>query len=59
MKKILAVLLLMAFCTVQTTWAGDVIIIGPDGQARYEDYSNNIDVIYAMKENEIKNMKIL
>ena len=37
MKKILTILLLLSFCTVQGTWAGDVIIIGSDGQARYEN----------------------
>ena len=44
MKKILTTLLLLSFCTVQVTCAGDVIIIGSDGQAKYEDESKNIPV---------------
>ena len=44
MKKILSTLLLLTFCTVQSTWAGEVIIIGSDGQARYEDENKNIPV---------------
>ena len=51
MKKILTALLLLTFCTVQGTWAGDVIIIGSDGQARYEDESKNITVSQTVIEN--------
>lgn len=51
MKKILATLLLFTFCTVQGTWAGEVIIIGSDGQARYEDESKNIPVSQKVIEN--------
>ena len=51
MKKILTVLLLLTFCTVQATWAGDIIIIGSDGQARYEDETKNIPVTQNVIEN--------
>ena len=53
MKKILSTLLLLTFCTVQGTWAGDVIIIGSDGQARYEDESKNVPIT----QNDIQNVK--
>lgn len=42
MKRILTVLLLLVFNTSQLTFAGDVIIIGSDGQARYEDERKNV-----------------
>ena len=44
MKKILTTLLLLSFCTVQGTWAGEAIIIGTEGQARYENENKNIPV---------------
>ena len=45
MKKILSILLLLAFCSVQGTFAADVVIIGSDGQARYENENKNIPTI--------------
>ena len=47
MKKILSILLLLTFCTVQISWAGDAIIIGSDGQARYENENKNISYKYS------------
>lgn len=51
MKKVLTTLLLLTFCTAQATMAGDVIIIGSDGQARYEDGRKNIPVTQNVIEN--------
>lgn len=53
MKKILTTLLLLAFCTVQGTLAGEIVIIGSDGQARYEDESKNTEI----GEQDIQNIK--
>ena len=64
MKKILSMLLL-TFCTVQGTFAADVVIIGSDGQARYENSFYNksekkeIDTPQKTKEQSLMNNKIL
>jgi len=57
MKNILTALLLLTFCTVQGTWAGEVIIIGSDGQARYEEESKNIDTKFKKKKKNLKKKK--
>ena len=44
MKKIIATLLLLVFTTNIASFAGEVIVIGSDGQAKYEDESRNIPV---------------
>lgn len=44
MKKIIATLLLLVFTTNIASFAGEVIVIGSDGQARYENESKNIPV---------------
>ena len=44
MKKIIATLLLLVFTTNIASFAGEVIVIGSDGQAKYEYESKNIPV---------------
>lgn len=58
MKKILSILLLLSFCTVQISWAGEAIIIGSDGQARYENDKNDVIMEKSVKtEGDSKNME--
>lgn len=45
MKKIIATLLLLVFTTNIASFAGEVIIIGSDGQARYENEDLNTPVV--------------
>ncbi len=45
MKKIIATLLLLVFTTNVASFAGEVIVIGSDGQARYENEDLNIPVV--------------
>ena len=45
MKKIIAILLLFVFTTNVASFAGEVIVIGSDGQARYENEDLNIPVV--------------
>ena len=45
MKKIIATLLLLIFTSNIATFAGEVIIVGSDGQARYEKEDLNTEVV--------------
>ena len=45
MKKIIATLLLLVFTTNVVSFAGEVIVIGSDGQARYENEDLNTAVV--------------
>lgn len=45
MKKIIATLLLLVFTSNIASFAGEVIVVGSDGQARYENEDLNIPVV--------------